>query len=189
MRARHRLGLFLLRREIYWEGSGEAWSRRYRSWLTSVQFADQVTYNSNMSAGSSENFADLGTDRNRRGMYTFFWRSAPHPGLTIFDAPDATAACTKRNRSNTPLQALTLLNDEASLEAARALADRISSETGDAARLAHAFRLVVSRPPSSREAVILARVLADQRKVMPERDAWVQLSRVLLNLDEFITRE
>jgi Protein of unknown function (DUF1553)/Protein of unknown function (DUF1549)/Planctomycete cytochrome C len=142
--------------------------------------------------------ADLGTDRYRRGMYTFFWRSAPHPGLTIFDAPDATAACTKRNRSNTPLQALTLLNDEAALEAARAFAERVTREPGDdAARLAHAFRLVVSRSPSTREAAILARVLKDQRAALAdetkadetERAAWVQLSRVLLNLDEFITRE
>ena len=57
-----------------------------------------------------------GPDRYRRGLYTFFWRSAPHPGLTVFDAPDATAACTRRNRSNTPLQALTLLNDQAFFE-------------------------------------------------------------------------
>ena len=134
--------------------------------------------------------ADLGNDRYRRGMYTFFWRSAPHPGLTVFDAPDATAACTKRNRSNTPLQALTLLNDEASLEAARALADRVTRRPGDdAARLAHAFRLVVSRSPSSRESIILARILKDQRQALTEQEAWVQLSRVLLNLDEFITRE
>ena len=142
--------------------------------------------------------ADLGNDRYRRGMYTFFWRSAPHPGLTVFDAPDATAACTKRNRSNTPLQALTLLNDEASLEAARAFAARVTAEPGDDAhRLDHAFRLVVSRSPSTRESAILARILKDQRAALAdetraeetERAAWVQLSRVLLNLDEFITRE
>ncbi len=134
--------------------------------------------------------ADLGNDRYRRGMYTFFWRSAPHPGLTVFDAPDATAACTKRNRSNTPLQALTMLNDEAALEAAHAFAQRVTSVPGDDdERLAHAFRLVVSRSPSSRESAILARILKDQRQALNEQEAWVQLSRVLLNLDEFITRE
>src|SRR5205085_1662780 len=52
-----------------------------------------------------------GAARYRRGMYTHFWRSAPHPALVTFDAPDAGTACTRRSRSNTPLQALTLLND------------------------------------------------------------------------------
>ncbi len=63
--------------------------------------------------------ASVGPDRYRRGMYTWFWRSAPHPGLVVFDAPDAGTTCTRRNRSNTPLQALTLLNDESYLEFAR----------------------------------------------------------------------
>ncbi len=72
--------------------------------------------------------ASDGPDRFRRGMYTYFWRSAPHPGLTVFDAPDATAACTRRNRSNTPLQALTLLNDQGFVEFAQALAQRILRE-------------------------------------------------------------
>ena len=57
--------------------------------------------------------ASEGPDRYRRGMYTYFWRSSPHPGLMVFDAPDSTTSCTRRNRSNTPLQALTLLNDKA----------------------------------------------------------------------------
>ena len=63
-----------------------------------------------------------GPDRYRRGLYTFFWRATPHPSLIVFDAPDGTQACTRRIRSNTPLQALTLLNDEAFFEFARALA-------------------------------------------------------------------
>src|SRR5262249_18881747 len=74
--------------------------------------------------------ASVGPDRFRRGMYTFFWRSAPHPGLTVFDGPDALAACTRRNRSNTPLQALTLLNDEAFVECAQALAGRALRRAG-----------------------------------------------------------
>ena len=56
--------------------------------------------------------ADTGPGRHRRGMYTFFWRATPHPLFTVFDAPDGTRSCTRRLRSNTPLQALTLLNDE-----------------------------------------------------------------------------
>jgi hypothetical protein len=133
--------------------------------------------------------ASLGPDRYRRGMYTFFWRSAPHPNLTVFDAPDATAACTRRNRSNTPLQALTLLNDEGFVECAEALAKRVTSIKGDEPRLTLAFRLAVSRTPTERERAILKRFLAKQREVLSEERAWVQLGRVLLNLDETITRE
>ena len=58
----------------------------------------------------------IGPDRYRRGLYTFFFRSPLHPGLVLFDAPDGAAACTRRVRSNSPLQALTLLNDEAFVE-------------------------------------------------------------------------
>jgi hypothetical protein len=156
--------------------------------------------------------ASVGPDRYRRGMYTFFWRSAPHPGLIVFDAPDATTACTRRNRSNTPLQALTLLNDQAFLECARALAGRILSESkgDDGERLAHGFRLAVSRLPTQREQTILTDLLRRQKQALAgnaaeartlvqgstlpeasaaERAAWVQVARVLLNLDELITRE
>jgi mono/diheme cytochrome c family protein len=153
-----------------------------------------------------------GPERYRRGMYTFFWRSAPHPNLVVFDAPDATASCTRRNRSNTPLQALTLLNDEAFFECARALAGRVLTEAGsrDEDRLDHAFRLVVGRRPSPRERSILTRLLHQQREVLARSAdeaknlagadfpssadpltaaSWTSLARVLLNLDEFITRE
>ena len=103
-------------------------------------------------------------DRYRRGMYTYFWRSAPHPGLTVFDAPDAGTTCTRRNRSNTPLQALTLLNDQAYFEFAQALAARVLNEAkpDDAERLRHAFRLCLSRSPSAKEEARLLRLLADQ---------------------------
>ena len=69
-----------------------------------------------------------GPDRYRRGIYTFFYRSAPYPGLALFDAPDATTTCTRRTRSDSPLQALTLLNDETYIEFERALAKRILKE-------------------------------------------------------------
>jgi hypothetical protein len=153
-----------------------------------------------------------GADRYRRGLYTHFWRSAPHPGLMVFDAPDSTTACTRRNRSNTPLQALTLLNDAAFQECAVALAGRTLRECDgdDADRLAHAFRLCLARVPSPGEAERLTRFLKAQReafaadpvgagKLVPadrpagisetEGAAWSAVGRVLLNLDEFIVRE
>jgi hypothetical protein len=152
-----------------------------------------------------------GRDRFRRGMYTFFWRSASHPMLSVFDAPDALAACTRRNRSNTPLQALTLLNDQAFVECAQALADRTLREAkSDEERLTHAFRLALARRPNERERGILLRLLRQQKADLArapqeakglaapdlpkgadvvEHAAWTMLARVLLNLDEFITRE
>jgi mono/diheme cytochrome c family protein len=131
-----------------------------------------------------------GPDRYRRGLYTFFWRSAPHPALTVFDAPDALSPCTRRNRSNTPLQALTLLNDQGFYEFAQALAGRILREgpTNDQERIAFAFRLCLGRQPNERERQILERLLQKQHEAKP-LDAWTSVARVLLNLDEFITRE
>lgn len=136
--------------------------------------------------------ADTGANRYRRGLYTYFWRSAPHPSLTVFDSPDATLACTRRNRSNTPLQALTLLNDQAHVEFAEGLANRVLREcqTDDLTRLRFAFRLCLAREPSEREMQRLRELLGRQ---MAEGDvdlaAWTTVARVLLNLDEFITRE
>ncbi len=102
--------------------------------------------------------ADKGGDRFRRGMYTEFYRSAPHPLFTTFDTPDFQTVCTRRNRSNTPLQALTVANDEAFVELARAMAARVLRELPDAdhpTRIAHAFRLALSRQPSDAEAKIV----------------------------------
>jgi hypothetical protein len=152
-----------------------------------------------------------GADRYRRGLYTFFWRSAPHPGLVVFDAPDATQSCTRRVRSNTPLQALTLLNDEAFVEFAQGLAARLlREESDDGARLRRGFLLAVGRPPNSGEqdrlrsflaaqldefqsnpgtAVEIAGQLGADTPDMPRFAAWTQLARVLLNLDDFLTRE
>jgi mono/diheme cytochrome c family protein len=134
--------------------------------------------------------ASTGPDRFRRGLYTYFWRSAPHPDLTVFDAPDAVSTCTRRNRSNTPLQALTLLNDQGFFEFAQALADRILRECpgDDRERMAYGFRLCMGRQLNEREQQTLERLLQNQREAKLH-DAWTSVTRVLLNLDEFITRE
>ena len=106
-----------------------------------------------------------GPDRYRRGMYTFFYRSAPHPGLALFDAPDATSTCTRRIRSNSPLQALVLLNDQAYVEFSRALARRVLKEARatDQERLNYAFLLALGRSPKPAERERLARFLALER--------------------------
>lgn len=159
-----------------------------------------------------------GQDRYRRGVYTFLQRSAPYPALTVFDAPDGNASCTRRIRSNTPLQALTLLNDMAFLELARGLAARIVREApaDDAGKIAWAFRACLGRAPTALEqqrleqfarqqlahyrqspdqarALLLAGAAKDAAVPadadLPTWAAWTSVSRVLLNLDEFITRE
>ncbi|MFN7921080.1 MAG: PSD1 and planctomycete cytochrome C domain-containing protein [Bryobacteraceae bacterium] len=129
-----------------------------------------------------------GPDRYRRGMYTFFQRSAPHPSLVVFDAPDSTATCTRRNRSNTPLQALTQLNDEGSVEWANALAKRVESESqDDNQRLRSAYLYALSREPQAAEQDRLLRFLKAQRD-SKSQNAWGAVARVILNLDEFLTR-
>jgi mono/diheme cytochrome c family protein len=132
-----------------------------------------------------------GSDRYRRGIYTFIFRATPPPALSVFDAPDGFSTCTRRIRSNTPLQALTLLNDSASVEFAQALAERLMKEAKtDDARIAHAYQLCLSRPPLDREREALTRLLAAERKSnATEPQAWQAVARVLLNLDETITRE
>jgi hypothetical protein len=154
-----------------------------------------------------------GEDRYRRGLYTYFWRSSPHPGLMVFDAPDSTTTCTRRVRSNTPLQALTLLNDEAYVEAAETLAARVLKEAPQetTGRLRYAFELCTARLPDATEQQTLSRFVASQlddfqtdpklaesvlrnaaqynKEQLPELAAWTAAARVLMNLDEFITRE
>ncbi|MBW3543374.1 MAG: DUF1553 domain-containing protein, partial [Planctomycetes bacterium] len=153
-----------------------------------------------------------GLDRYRRGMYTFFKRTAPHPNLTTFDCPDANTTTVMRGTSNTPLMALTTLNNDVFVEASQALARRILSRpelTTDADRLTFGFRLCVARPPSEEELTAFGDLLAQSREwyaahaeaakqltgarppaAPPEEAAaWVAASRILLNLDEFITRE
>ena len=153
-----------------------------------------------------------GDDRYRRGLYTFVFRNSIHPQLGSFDAPDATSACTRRIRSNTPLQALNLLNDEGFVEFAKALAARALTEApaDDAARVDYAFRLCTGRKPSADERQTLLDLLGRQSesfRLVPEDAktlagsripsgssseqfaAWTIVARVLLNIDETITRE
>jgi Protein of unknown function (DUF1553)/Protein of unknown function (DUF1549)/Planctomycete cytochrome C len=113
-----------------------------------------------------------GPDRTRRGLYTFTYRVTPPPAFAVFDAPDGLSTCTRRNRSNTPLQALTLLNDPAYFEAAQALAKVIEKEG-----LATAFRRCTSRAPEVAELAVLSPL---------DR---LSAARALLNLDETITRD
>jgi hypothetical protein len=131
-----------------------------------------------------------GGDRYRRGMYTFTFRNSLHPSLSTFDAPDAISACTRRIRSNTPLQALNLLNDTAWMEFSRALATRVTKlASDDNARIEYAFRLAVSRTPTDDEEKILLNLLDKTRKESNEKLAWTLVARAILNLDETITRE
>ncbi len=142
--------------------------------------------------------ASNGADRYRRGLYTHFWRATPHPALAVFDAADGFSACTRRLRSNTPLQALTLLNDQQFFELAGALAQRVQAEAqGDlAAQIAYAFQLCVARQPTPKERERLVALFNEQfmNSTAPDEaakktDAWTTIARVLLNLDETITRE
>jgi hypothetical protein len=125
-----------------------------------------------------------GGDKYRRGLYIHYQRTTPYPFLANFDEPDSTAACTRRRVSNTPLQALNLLNDPVFYEAAEALAYRATHEAaGDFnARLDYIFALTLSRKPSPHERARL-------EEYYKQPDGWLGVSRVLLNLDEFITRE
>ncbi|MBI5767584.1 MAG: PSD1 domain-containing protein [Verrucomicrobia bacterium] len=134
-----------------------------------------------------------GEDRYRRALYTHWWRATPHPALAVFDAADGFTTCTRRLRSNTPLQALTLLNDPQFLELAEALGRRAESARGwsAAAKLSHAFRLCTAREPSAGERARLVAFFKQQTAPGGGgvRAAWTAVGRVLLNLDETITRE
>jgi len=153
-----------------------------------------------------------GEDRYRRGMYTFFYRSAPYPMLTTFDAPKFNQTCTRRPRSNTPLQSLTVANSDAMFEMTQALAHRVLRRVvgDDRQRLETMFRICFTRSPQAAEAAALLAYFAGQRSHFAEQPkdaravaggdlpksiaaedaaAWVATARVLINLDEFITRE
>ena len=98
-----------------------------------------------------------GKDLYRRGMYTFWKRTVPPASLATFDAPDREKCTARRALTNTPLQALALLNDPTYVEAARALAQRTLLEGGtdETSRLAYAFRLATARKPTGKEAGVL----------------------------------
>ncbi len=153
-----------------------------------------------------------GKDRFKRAIYTQLLRSSLYPALMVFDYPDPNSACTRRNRSNTPLQALTLANDLAFVEFTRGLSSRVLSEplTDDSQRMTRAFEICLTRPPAASELNRLLAYLQTQRQefagqtdaakalsplpelpgvAAEEGAAWTLVCRVLLNLDEFITRE
>jgi hypothetical protein len=113
-----------------------------------------------------------GEDKYRRGLYTFVYRASPPPSLIVFDAPDGFSTCTRRIRSNTPLQALTLMNDAGFFEFAEALKKIIQRDGLEAA-----FQRCTSRQPTSKELSLL--------KPLDPLNA----ARALLNLDETVTRE
>jgi hypothetical protein len=133
-----------------------------------------------------------GEDALRRGIYTVWKRSSPYPSFVNFDAGARNACTVKRSRSNTPLQALTLLNDPVYVEAAAALARRVRAELPDAdaaARIRHAFQLCLTRVPSPAEEAAVQRLLAAQQAAGRGEDAaWQAVAAALLNLDEMITK-
>jgi hypothetical protein len=145
-------------------------------------------------------------------MYIWFQRTSPFPMLMTFDTPDSNVCCVRRERSNTPLQALTLLNDTVFVECAQNLAWRIVKEKPGtiADRLRFAFRQCLAREPGPIELDRLMRLHSELIKLCQgqpaeaarlvgrfkfegisteEAAAWIALSRALLNLDEFVTRE
>ena len=113
-----------------------------------------------------------GDDRYRRGIYTFVYRATPPPSLSVFDAPDGFSSCTRRNRSNTPLQSLTLMNDAGFFECAVAL-EKILQRDG----IDTAFRRCTGRHPDPEELDVLQKLDS------------LTAARAMLNLDETITRE
>jgi hypothetical protein len=145
-----------------------------------------------------------GDDRYRRGIYTFIRRSALYPAMMNFDATSREFCTVRRVRTNTPLGALTTLNDPGFFEAAQALARRLLTEGGDtdSARVEYAFRLVAARQPSPAEKDRILTWLANERayfqshpddaakvNMKPELAPWTMLANALLNLDEALSKE
>jgi hypothetical protein len=148
-----------------------------------------------------------GAERYRRGLYIFFQRTVPYPMLTTFDAPDSNVTCTRRDRSNTPLQALTLLNDPVFFECAETLGRRWAAPppVNPPQLIRQAFVACLARSPAPAEVERLERFYHDQERLAaasrsaadspeatpppPAQVAAIALARTLLNLDEFVTRE
>ena len=170
------------------------------------------------SYGPKNWYEDKGENRYRRGLYTFRYRSVPFPMLQTFDVPNGDISCVRRAKSNTPLQALTTLNETTFLEAARALALKTIKEGGatDAQKVEFAFRRVAARKPTTQEMTELLGLLKRQQErftagelnpwnfatndpdkpfvlpkgvTMEQLAAWTAVARVVLNLDEAITKE
>ena len=140
---------------------------------------------------------DLGPDRYRRGIYVFLRRTSPYPMLVNFDAPDTLSSVSRRERSNTPLQALNLLNDPVFLEAADALAYRVTQSPVERFedRFERLLRWCLARSPADSEterAKLFHGAQLERFEALgteAERFAWREVSRAVLSLDEFITRE
>lgn len=140
---------------------------------------------------------DIGPDRYRRGLYVFLRRTSPYPMLVNFDAPDTLSSVSRRERSNTPLQALNLLNDPVFLEAADALAYRILQSPGEPFedRFERLIRWCLARSPADLETERAKLFHAAQFERVQslggdaERFAWREVSRAVLSLDEFVSRE
>jgi hypothetical protein len=166
-----------------------------------------LNYNSSFQWATSP-----GEDRYRRGMYTYFKRTAPHPNLTTLDCPDSNVTCVKRDRSNTPLAALITLNNAVFHEASQAFARDVllAPLSTDEERLGMAFRRCVARPPRPEEIAALVALLEQSRKwyvdhireaeqlvgdyrvdgIPPDESAaWISALRIVVNLDEFLSRE
>jgi hypothetical protein len=157
---------------------------------------------------------DHGADLYRRSVYVFLKRTAPPPFMSNFDGPNREQVCTVRERSNTPLQALQLMNDVQHFEAARALAERVLAESSgsDEERLALLYRIVLSRRPDAEELQLVSASLQKQRELYradpaaasqaiqigeskpkgvasaEETAAWTMIANLVLNLDETINR-
>ncbi len=135
-----------------------------------------------------------GPEKYRRGMYIHLRRNVPYPMLATFDASDASVACLRRERSNSPLQALTLLNDPVFVECHERLGQQLAAMSDDTtldARLRHAFALCLGRPPTAPELAAMQRHFDDQLHLTQgdRKLAFVAAARLIMNLDEFITRE
>lgn len=135
--------------------------------------------------------AGRGSSIYRRSLYTFWKRTSPPPVLAIFDAPTRETCSVSRNATNTPLQALVVMNEPQFAEAGAALGRRMLGEGGDSdeARLRFGFRLATARPPTREELAVLARALERHRKRFgDEAAAYGMIGSTLINLDEFINR-
>ena len=156
-----------------------------------------------------------GDDLYRRGVYTYWRRTTVYPAFQIFDAPSREFCTVNRPRTNTPLQALVLLNDPTYVEAARVFAQRILSNGGDSVetKIDYAFQRAVARKPEHAESEVLQRLFQQQFEIFSqnsdaamkivsvgespvpsdfdqtEHAAWTAIASIILNLDETVTRE
>ncbi|MEO2046518.1 MAG: PSD1 and planctomycete cytochrome C domain-containing protein [Pirellulales bacterium] len=200
-------------RDMMLQASGKLSSKMYGPSV----YPPQPQSVSAIAYGSPKWNVSTGEDRYRRSLYTFVKRTAPFAAYTVFDGPTGENCVAKRNRSNTPLQALTLLNDEMYLELARAIAEpcttNIKHPISKEERATEIFRRLLTRPPNEMERALLvefqtaqlkrieageidAKLIlaineADEEKSGPLtlQASWVMVARAIMNLDEAITKQ